>query len=184
MGKRQGKSIKRRTVVAAIGASAGMLALGGTANASKPAWKGSPPTKPVGDLTQHRPVPTPTPDVTALFGDLAAGARLGKYKVAAIYPVRMGAIAVVLEHRGATFQLDVLKRDDKGPSPVGQTPSLAVFVSNQGDGKRPTDEIQGLGALALAAALAEREAAGAKAPALLSLRERSKKFPQGFYGLS
>ena len=75
-------------------------------------------------------------------------------------------------------------RDSAGPRPVGETPACAVFVSNQGDGTRETDQESGLGAMALASALAQREAAGAKPPpTLLTLRERSEKYPQGAYGV-
>jgi hypothetical protein len=129
-------------------------------------------------------VPDPPPEVAAFFGDVRAGAELGEYRVAAVYPVHMGAIPVLLEHDGEQFQIDVLRRDDRGPAPVGQTPSLSLFLANQGNGRRPTNERHGLGALALASALAEREARVKSLPELLTLRERSKKFPDGFYSVA
>src|SRR6185436_21159779 len=63
MGKRQGKSIKRRTVVAAMGVGAAAFAIPRSARAS---GKQVPaPTQPVGDLEKGRPVPQPTPEVKA-----------------------------------------------------------------------------------------------------------------------
>jgi len=171
---KQAKTINRRTVIAGIGA--GVLVAGGGAGLvmREVGTSGS---------TRTRPVPEPGPEVKALFGTLSTGSRLGAYTVAAIYPVKLGGIPVVMEHEGSRFQVDVLRRDDAGPKPVGETPSLALFLVNKGDGSRPTDELPGLGAMALATALASSEAQGARPPELLSLKERIAKYPRGDYGV-
>ena len=143
-----------------------------------------------GDVTSHL-VPKPNPpsptavahaplggDVAMLFGELRAGARLGSCTVVSIHDPVEGAIPVVLTTAsGQTFQLDVLRRardDDAVPS-VATTSSFEVSVCNGGDGAHATDEEQGLAAVALAELLVRREAAGAKVPALLTLREREQR---------
>jgi hypothetical protein len=151
----------------------GALALGAAASSTAVAAE---------TRTPHR-APKPGADVTAFFGPIRPGARFGECRVAELYPVHLGAIAVVLEHQGSSFQVDVLKRDDAGPTPVGATPSLALFIANRGHGERRTDEARGLAVMALADALAERET-HAKAPAgLLSLRERDAKHPGGAFSV-
>jgi hypothetical protein len=122
--------------------------------------------------------------VRALFGDVGAGRSLGAWSIEKVYGVHLGAIPVVLlAASGHHFQIDVLRRDADGPLGVGNTPSLSLFLANRGDGARPTDEDQGLGAMALADWLSSRERAGAQVPALLTMRERQARFPQGSYSV-
>jgi hypothetical protein len=123
--------------------------------------------------------PRPTPEVSALFGDIGPGATFGECRIAEIHPVELGAISVVLTHGANAFQVDVLKRDAQGPRPVAETKSLAFFMANQGRGNRRTDEAQGLAVMALADALARREEQGAAAPSLLTLRQRGAQFAGG-----
>jgi hypothetical protein len=126
----------------------------------------------------------PTAAVRALFGDVTPGARLAdRWRVVAIFGVTDGAIPVILAGAdGARFQVDVLARDDAGPSPVAVTRSLGLFLSNGGDGALASRENHGLGARALAAALARNEAAGARVPpSLLTLRARLARVPLGAF---
>jgi len=122
-------------------------------------------------------------EVRTLFGELGAGAEIGTCRIVAVYDVSFGAIPVVLEDTaGRRFQVDVLRSGalDAG-APVASTRSLALFLSNRGDGERPTLEEQGLAAMALARALDAREATGARAPALLTFAERRRTHPAGAY---
>lgn len=136
---------------------------------SDPARAGAPAIAPAG------------PEVLALFGPIQPGTRIGRWTVRAVHGVRMGAIPVVLaSEEGEEFQVDVLRRDNApgAPAAVGQARTLSVFVVNGGSGSTATLEEQGLGAMALAEALARREDEGAAVPALLTLRERTARFPR------
>jgi hypothetical protein len=120
----------------------------------------------------------------ALFEGLEAGTRIDRWTVVAVHEPRMGAIPVVLATAdGRSYQVDVLARDDAGPRGVAQTQRFALFVANNGDGALATDEEQGLGALALAAALGERERTLAQSPALLTMNERAARYPDGGFSV-
>lgn len=107
------------------------------------------------------------------LGAVAPGARIDRWQVVAVHPVRFGAIPVVLAtDDGRRYQVDVLARDDEGPAGVANTEHFSLYVANQGDGDLPTDEEQGLGAIALARALSEYEARAPELPELLTLRQR------------
>lgn len=119
----------------------------------------------------------------AFFRDLP-GTNIDRWKVVNVVGMHLGAVAVVLETAtGDRYQVDVLRRDASGPAGVGNTPSLSVFVVNRGDGALATAEEHGLGAMALATVLAEREARGASAPALLTFAERVAQHPGGNYAV-
>jgi len=193
------KSFERREVVAAIGAGIGLVALaritGGSSSpspASGPA-QGSAQSPVLGSVQASVPAPqavppaapaeqvSPAAESERTLGLLRPGSRVGRATVVAIYPVTLGGIPVVLEVAGERFQVDVLRRDASGPNPVASTPSLALFLSNKGDGARDTAEEHGLAVMALAAHLAACDAAGAPVPELLSLNERMHQDAQGFY---
>ena len=127
---------------------------------------------------------TVPPEAAALFAELGPGTRLDRWTIVAVHPVRHGALPVVLRAGdGAPYQIDVLSRDSAGPPGVAQTRALSLFVVNRGDGDTPTDEEQGLGAMALAQALAEREAAGASLPTLSTFAERQAEHPDGAFAV-
>jgi len=163
--------IERRMVLAGLAAGAGMVAASGlAAGALEPA----PEPVLVKKGTERPTPPAPAPEHCQMFQALSPGTTIDRWTVAAVHPLLLGAVPVVLESGGERFQVDVLRRDQGGPQPVAQTPSLALFLSNQGDGNRGTAEEQGLGAMALAGYLSSREAAGVPVPELLTLRERSE----------
>jgi hypothetical protein len=86
---------------------------------------------------------------------LRAGARFGRWAIAAVHPVERGALRVdVRESDGHEFALEILARD---ASPVSRPPAevgaLAIYVCNGGDGWLSTVEEQGLAAMTLAALL-------------------------------
>ena len=120
------------------------------------------------------------PSVQAFLGPIAAGAAVGdRWRVEAVRGVRFGSLSVVLSTReGAHFQVDVLRRDESVRG-VGESEHLAVYLSNRGDGQTATHEEMGLGAMALAEALRARECSGAAVPALLTMAQRSARFPDG-----
>ena len=72
----------------------------------------------------------------------------------------------------ASFTVDVLRHDPASPG-VARAGSLAVYMK-VGHGRQVTHEAHGLAAMALASTLAQREAAGAPVPALLTLEERAE----------
>lgn len=125
-------------------------------------------------------------DEAPAFESIAPGHDLGRWTVVRVGAVHLGAVPVVLQTRdGQRYQVDVLARDPQGPPGVAQTERLSLFVVNshaspQDDGQRPTDEEQGLGAMALAHALARE----APPPGLLTLRQRSDQHPNGSFAVS
>jgi len=116
--------------------------------------------------------------VKALFGDLGPGSKVDRWTIVEIADVHAGCIPVLMAAAdGTRFQIDIADRDPEGPKPVAETANLALYVVNGGGGTTSTVEEHGLGAMALAAALRQREQQGAVAPQLVKLRDRRKRFP-------
>ena len=86
---------------------------------------------------------------------LRAGARFGRWVIAAVHPVERGALQVdVRESDGHEFALEILARDASSVSrPPAEVGALAIYVCNGGDGWLSTVEEQGLAAMTLAALL-------------------------------
>lgn len=115
---------------------------------------------------------------------VAEGAMVDDFRVVRSHPLHLGAVPVVLETAsGVRFQVDVLRRDPNPhrPTGIGNTATLSVYLANRGDGETATVEEQGLGAMALAAALAAAETA--PAPGLLTLAQRHERHPGGAYSV-
>lgn len=196
MSSSTGKGIGRRPFFALAAGAAGMLtplagaALTNAVQRTSPATGASagaafaPAATRPATVNSAASAPLPAdPAVQGLFGDLTPGQRLDRWSIVAVHAVRFGAIPVVLEGvDGSRFQVDVLRRDVAFPG-VGNTEGLSVFVANRGNGSIPTPEDEGLGAMALAQALHQREQAGATAPALLTLSERQVRFPGAPFGV-
>lgn len=133
----------------------------------------------------------PETDRFELLGEeLRAGTRLGKHGVLdAVLAAHAGALPVVMRTPGGErFQVDVLRRDPRGPTGVAETAHFALFIANRGDGATPTDEAQAHAARALAAWIAAREGevgdvAAATSQELLSFRERHRAHPEGVFSL-
>jgi hypothetical protein len=186
MSRRSPTLIDRRSVLKAVSVAGGAVVASTVASrALAQAPVGSPGAPPVPSAGLEGPSAVPPgPEVLALFGPLRPGSPIGACRLVAIHGVRMGTISVVLAtSQGERFQVDVLRRDTAPGAPlgVGNTPSLSVFVHNRGSGSTATDEEHGLGAMALAAALAQREAEGAVVPALLTQRQRAARFPMAVF---
>jgi hypothetical protein len=112
-----------------------------------------------------------------LLSPLQPGSMLGPWTVLKIGSRQHGAIEVELQaNAGSPFVLEILALD-RSPGALtapGQTKYLAVHVRNQGDGSSPTDESQGISAMALAQVIAANESAES-AEGLLTLAERLDK---------
>lgn len=159
------RALPRRAFVgvAALGASATLVACG--------AWDSADAVS-SGELPQ---------ELAAWMRDLGPGTSIGAWTIVAVHPITHGAIPIVLEGAdGERFQVDVMARDPGLPA-VGETEHLSVFVANAGDGRQATDERHGLGAMALAAALREREDEAARIPELWTMAERSVRAPDGTF---
>ncbi len=139
----------------------------------------------VGVLVQRSASDGSTPSTPPDLGPIEPGAALQGIDahVVTIYPITLGALPVVLQTGGRRYQVDVLARDSDGPPGVGNTEHFSVYVSNSGDGDAPTDEAQGLGAMALARGLEAHVNAGGSMPELLTLRAREAKHPRGTFGV-
>lgn len=122
-----------------------------------------------------------------LLGEsLAAGTSLGRGVVEAVLPLTAGAVPVVMRTPdGERFQVDILRRDPRGPAGVADTARLSLFIANRGDGATRTHEAQAHAARALAAWLAAREtdATVAGLGELLSHPERQRAHPAGVFSL-
>lgn len=114
------------------------------------------------------------------------GQRIDRWTVVRVHPTHLGAVPVVLStDAGQHYQVDVLARDSAGPQGVAQTENFSLFVMNSHaspgpQGRRATDEEQGLGAMVLAQALAGQT----KPPGMLTHRQRRQQHPTGAYAVS
>lgn len=107
---------------------------------------------------------------------------VGAWKIEQVQLPRLGSIAVVMRTpKGDAFQLDVLRRDG-ATAGVADTKNFSVFVSNNGDGSRATDEWQARGAKVLAHHMRRTERSGAPLPKLMSFSERASLHPFGSFG--
>ncbi len=138
-----------------------------------------------GVFTLRRSSSNPTAAGTPFAASLGPGQALDGWTVVRVHPLRLGAVAVVLETGGGLrYQVDVLARDGQGPDGVANTDELSLFVINShdasgADGVRSTDEDQGLGAMALARALA----AESVPRGLLTLAQRREQHPTGAFAV-
>lgn len=181
----------RRKVLVAVGVTAGALAVG--------AVPGLGVARALAQYGQRRrgreKLMVPAGDRFELLGEsLRGGTRVRFGVIESVLPVCAGAVPVVMRTPGGErFQVDVLRRDAKGPAGVAETGELSLFIANRGDGSTPTDEAQAHAARGLAAFIAgrlgEREASAVAAlaelgeTALLTFRERQKAHPEGVFSL-
>jgi hypothetical protein len=122
-----------------------------------------------------------TGEAHALAAKLPVGTPLHTSTVAAVHPIRLGAIAVVMRRLdGSTFQLDLLRGAGQDGS-VAQSSRTSVFAVNGGTGRSATAEPDGLAARALARVLAAAEESGMPALNLLTHAERARLHPAGVH---
>jgi hypothetical protein len=125
---------------------------------------------PLGAKAAHARTAAPRADL-----GIAAGMRFGASQVERVGDPEFGAVPIrLVDPDGRGFRVDVLRHDPEAPG-VARGGSLSVYVVNSGGGARTTEEEHGLAAIAIAAHLAAREAAGAAVPRLLTLTERAAR---------
>jgi hypothetical protein len=162
----------RRVFIAAVGATAG------AASAAELAGSGLSTT-----LFDERLGSGPPLEHEELLG-LRKGDRIDRWTVSRLEE-RCNAVAVMLRMDvGMELQVDVLARDPSGrsPQPIAETASYALYLSNRGDGATPTDNEQGLAAMALARAIDAAASLSGSAPLrLATFAERTSAHPSGPY---
>jgi hypothetical protein len=130
-----------------------------------------PPPEPVAEA----PANVQDARTTSALPELHPGLRIGRYTVVKVGEVVAGGMPVLLRGRdGSQFGVDILRYDRRSPG-VARGGRLAVYLNNGGKGEKASVEEHGLGAMALAAWLAKREARGRPVPSLLTLRERAPR---------
>jgi hypothetical protein len=108
---------------------------------------------------------------------------LGNWSIQKVQAPTLGAIPVVMRTpAGESFQVDVLARDSHCPG-IADTKHFSLFVANNGNGSKSTDELQARGAKILAHHLSRTERSGTPLPSLLTLVERSSRHPFGTFGV-
>lgn len=126
-----------------------------------------------GEATHRASAPRDGVAGTALA--IPLGAAFAACTLEKIHPLARGAVTMTLaDATGARFAVEVLRYDPAVPG-VARAGSLAVYVSNGGGGTATTDEAHGLAAMALAAEIARREAAGARVPSLVTMSARGER---------
>ena len=110
-----------------------------------------------------------------LLAPLSAGSRLGPWTVERVGPVELGALPVLLRGASGAFALEVVRRDENTLRAPSTTARFAVLVRNRGTGATPTEEDQGLAAMALGQVIAANEHS-VPAPSVLSLGERLERY--------
>ncbi|MEZ4380133.1 MAG: hypothetical protein R3A79_02205 [Nannocystaceae bacterium] len=136
--------------------------------------------------TAASPRPSQRERVELLLAPALAGDALSGWQIASAGGVRLGAVPIEMRTpSGASFHVELLRRDGDGPQAIAETEHFALFVINRGDGATVTDEVQGRGVLALRRYLARREieiaAAGLALPEVMTLRERDRAYPDGHF---
>ncbi len=165
-------STSRRVFLAAAGAASCVVFTGGVARALAPQSEG---------VRRQRVGAKPATALHALTAALPVGTPLHTATVAAVNPVKFGAVAVLMRRPdGSAFQLDVLQRAEHDGS-IAQSARCSVFAVNGGTGSSATAEPDGLSAMALAQALVAAEVAGVSALPLLTHAERARRHPMGSY---
>ncbi len=190
--KQDGQNLGRRWFLTGVGAAVGAIATSGAGTALANGRRRG------GTAAEVTEVPAPAGAAeqatiataaagTSTFGSLRVGDVVDRWSIVAIHAPRMGAVAFVLETSDQDrFQVDVLRRDRRPRAPAGlhQTNSLSLFLANRGDGRKATDEEQGLGAMALGQLLSAMETEGhVGTDGLLTHRGRRESHPIGAFSV-
>ena len=155
-------NISRRRWVSLLGLAAAAVPCRSLLAAGKPA------SRPVGAQ------PADSQSGSALLAPLRAGSTLGAWTVEAISVVHAGAVTVRLhDASGSVFCVDICARDARLGAMTGpaRTVHFDLFLANEGDGDRPTNEDHGRAALALAEIIRTNEQS-VVLPGMLTLRDR------------
>ncbi len=176
----------RRDVLVGLGAAAigGTVGVSAVRRAATTATEAPLPEPERATPQAPAPLASPTDDVRALFGALGEGGPLSTHwRIESVHAVRAGAIPVVMSTiYGQRFAVEIFRADPGGPAPIARAGGLALHLVNRGDGSSRTNELAGLGVMALGRALDEQIAAGAQAPAGLEThRDRTARDPRGSF---
>ncbi|MFW5740114.1 MAG: hypothetical protein ACOC1F_07090 [Myxococcota bacterium] len=113
-----------------------------------------------------------------LLAPLAIGSQIGAWTVVRFGALHAGAVGVELRGpAGDAFHIDICARDTTlgSPSAPASTDRCELFVANEGSGHDPTQEQQGLAAMALAEIVRTHEHQ-LDLSGLLTLRERLTRY--------
>ena len=179
----ENKSVSRREVLTTIGvASAAAVLVSSTGSSAHSNARenngGEASQQPVSPVESNGESALDA-KTAALFAPIMAAGFVGSYRVVAVHPMKLGAIPVVLAtSAGREFQVDLHRHDQSiaGTNGIRSAGPLTVSLHNVGRGDVATSEEEGLGAMALLEAVAHH-AETASLPALLTIHERSARFP-------
>lgn len=108
-----------------------------------------------------------------LLAPFTAGSRVRQCRLVRITPPDRGAVTVKLDKpNGDGFSVRICRRDcaPSAPAPIARSALYDFFLPNGGKGQKPTDEQEGLAAMAIAA-MAQRNEANRPVLPLLTLRQ-------------
>jgi hypothetical protein len=106
------------------------------------------------------PACAPVLSAAALLSPLALGSSIGSWRIVGLGQLHAGAVSVQLSGVDEEkFHIDICARDDVpgAPVPPARTDLCDLFVANEGAGSDPTNEDQGLAAMALAEVIRSHE---------------------------
>lgn len=178
-------NLQRRDVLkglaATVGASVAVSTVVQTSTAAAAPVQGNVTSEPqatavVPDAVEVRATGRALP---ALFQALV-GSQVDRWKVQDVASLQGSFAVVMATETGDRFQVDVLGRDESAPG-VSNTAHFSVYLSNQGNGATPSHEEHGLGAMALGTVLARLENEHEVPSGLLTLAQRTSRFPRASF---
>ena len=165
----------------------GLLSLGAVAVSSSLARAQTASQAPLTEGDAEGPDPAIEPDPWALVAPLEAGAALGTVLLVGMSSItRTGTVDVEFEtEQEERFQARICRRDDApgAPTPIARTGYYDLFLSNQGNGDKPTNEHHGVTVMALAAVVRQNEQALERL-AVGTMRQRWQRLAVGARGAS
>ena len=141
-----GRTVSRRMIVGLLGSGVALAPAVGQALSRQAPERAEPPKRDAGE---------------ELLAPLGRGDKIGRFTVDEIRPLAEGAVTVAVSDADRrAFQLEIMARDASplAPRAPGETSRFAIYVRNGGDGFAPTNEEQGLAAMALAEIVKRNEA--------------------------
>lgn len=148
----------RASLYVTLAAFAGVIAVAHVASALARRRPAPPPTASA--------TPSPPPDgVAGYLGPLATGAPFAGHRLGRVDPVRDGQLTLEIVGPAGRWVVDLRARDPAAPPGLAATAAVAIYLRGSG----PTQADALAACLALADALAAREAAGARPPPLRPL---------------
>lgn len=151
-----------RSLLAMLAAYAGLTLVVVLASTIAGAIERAPPTSPA---PADAPASAPGPELLAFFGPLVGGEPFAGWTLERVDGPQAGGLPALLRGpAGQRVTVELRPRDARSPPSPATTETLAIYVR---DREMPPDGLAGV--LALAQALREREAAGARLVGLTPL---------------